>query len=298
MTLWLLGIPVFLFVGQIIVGGCSCCAYCGMCEAEITQVQVQIVGVAASLDTATCCTDMNATYVLSDTPANCCWSKSNTPGSNCATAACSGCFCTHDHSGCGCAGLTDPNYCDPATVGTGDDCSETGTTTSALTGGGAGGNCDTCEGQTGFRSTCGPIGLQNNCVAKNCDECGTCRCRATGTFWPDPLVGGEPAFAVAGEEIFTCQFEDPGCDDLSGCSAEYSNTQVCLTTSGSDGVIAITGNISGEFSASKTFTGAADTAIDCATDLDIDAVAQADWTWTAAGSGMCLTPTQVNITVT
>lgn len=298
----LLVLPLFLLLGQIILGGCGCCAYCGMCTDTITTVQVTFTGITANLDTTGCCTALNQTYVLNYNGAeSCCWSKTNTPGTNCGTAACTGCSCDYD-TPCPCDAQTDLVYntCDPN--GGGADCGGRAgfTSTATLTGGGGGGNCDTCNSQTGAHSVCsGPLSDGSDCQNQPCENCVTCACQDPGVdTWPDPLPGDAPAWAVAGANKWYCGVTGNHCGFAGTCTAEYSNTEVCLTTSGSDGVMSVTGNVSGAFSASKTFTGAADTPINCSTELDLDATTFTNWTWTAAGSGLCNEPATVDIAVT
>lgn len=284
------------FFGSIILGGCSCCAYCDICLESVTSVQVTVSGITADEDTLTCCTAMNKVYVLAPATDDCCWEMGDIPGTDCLSASCLSCTCSYVNAGCTCTSEygVDPTHCDP--LGSFVCRSEGGALHVGTLSNTAA--CDACNDDAGHQSVCSgletdppDVGCPNlDCGTSGCDHC---TCSPTGDYWtaPEDL----PPWANYGDEKYSCVNDGGTCGTAHGtCGKEYADIRVCLGDDGSGhGQVTISGHLGGTFSGSKADASAP---LDCTAVFDLDATGFADWTWTQAGN-MCNQPTGVDIDI-
>jgi len=244
---------VYWFIGfAIVLGGCACCAAAGCSHCtdgtEDATLQVDVTGVAADLDTSSCCTTLNRTYILAIDPSNTCRFTISYENGDCATAACSQC----DSSGCTVTCDESPStLCDPA--GNPETyCSFNGTVS-------YGGDCPTCAGtESSVINPAEGSGIALACV---------CTCEPTGLFWDVDIAiidHPEATWAVANDEVYSCACNADDCTARVGKSS--TSLTVVIGESGGNARVTITGSmLSRSITGSYDFTG---DPVDCATEMN------------------------------
>lgn len=238
---------LYWFIGfALTLGGCYCCAQgCSRCTdgTDDATIQVDIAGTTADLDTASCCTGLNRTYILAIDPAELCRFTIAYENGACTTAACTQC----DTTGCTVACDTpSTQYCDPNYSG-GDGGCETDSTFTL------GGDCSDCQStETSDISSGTPCG---------------CTCVTSGLIWDtDELLISHPevTWASPGDLIYNCNCIAPDCTATLGNSGITLNIFIGL--SGADAAITFSGTmINRTITGTYVFTG---DPIDCATEMD------------------------------
>tara|TARA_R110000868_G_scaffold252105_1_gene508785 strand:- start:236 stop:1096 length:861 start_codon:yes stop_codon:yes gene_type:complete len=273
----------YWFIGfALVLGGCACCAAlgCSHCTdgTDDATIQVDITGVTADLDTSTCCTTLNRTYILATTPGDYCEFTIAYENGTCTTADCTQCNST------GCTVACDTpstKFCDPLNGGA-YECGLTSTIT-------YGGDCPDCQS------------TETN-VVSSALVCG-CTCVTSGLVWDTDdflILHPEVTWAVTGDLIYTCSCIAPDCTATLGKSG--LTLRIFIGELSGNARLAISGTmINRTITGSSTF-GA--TPVSCATEMNALALTAGtggghDVEFSACGTpGFCLCNVPTGLTLT
>lgn len=266
----------FLLIGMLTLGGYCLCCGCSYCTdgTETATMQIDVGGIAADQDTATCCTALNASYILTIDPTNPCQFSITEVDGPCATTDCSACVC-----GVPAAASCDSNdvICDPNNAGS--YCNESGTVTRDA-------SCDVCESTEGGTVTF-PAGSQSSVC--------TCPCQDSGLVWGTDVDPTGYDFAVVGEPVYKCTCTPKP------CSGNQSSSSISLTatiSTSSPGVrLTVTASATGSIFGATTTVDAMADSVECATAINaLDMTA--DLGSTPCGSTFCLCTAPTSLAAT
>lgn len=265
----------FLLVGMLTLGGYCLCCGCSYCSdwTSTSTLQLDVGGITADLDTATCCTSLNGTYILDLDPNAPCKFLKFTEDGQCATDKCDDCICGGAGSTCnGEAGVCNPadsNSCDVSgSVFHNPDCAD----------------CLDTEG--------GGTTLPPGSNPSACD----CLCQVTTEVFGVDVDPTPYAWANPGDFVYRCTCSGKSCNGTQSKSGIHLTAEILDNTPGSR--LSVSGNMTGGIFAAITTIDAVNPEVVCATKISSLSMS-GDLGWTPCGSPfgcLCNAPTTLTAT--